>query len=135
MGQLAACHIGGPFRGVLSLAARPVAAKPSPALQPSFPAQLRRCKQLRLEIQMAAKSKDIDAALAAYDRAKRESIRLTPDSYSHLLFMCSLGEAGRQCPRAGGRGWGWGRGLLSRARPFRLHACFLSRACRGQEPR
>lgn len=48
--------------------------------------------QARLAIQMAAKSGDIAAALAVYDECKREGVRVAADSYSSLLYMCSLGE-------------------------------------------
>jgi hypothetical protein len=54
-----------------------------------------RVPQVRLDIQMAARDSDIARALGIYDHARAEGIRLSPDSYSTLLYLCSLGEAGR----------------------------------------
>ncbi len=41
---------------------------------------------------MAARDGDIARALAVYDHARAEGIRLSPDSISTLLYLCSLGE-------------------------------------------
>lgn len=45
-----------------------------------------------MEIQAAAKDNDVATALAAFDRAKRDGIRISPDLYINLLYLCSGGD-------------------------------------------
>jgi proteinaceous RNase P len=49
-----------------------------------------------MAIQMAAKQNDVGAALAAFDRAKAEGLRLSTDSYLSLLYLCGGGDAWEQ---------------------------------------
>lgn len=48
--------------------------------------------EIRLAIQMAARERSIDNALAAYDRAKELGIQLTLDSFACIMFLCSGGN-------------------------------------------
>ena len=70
----------------------------SPAKQPQQQQQRRKPKKMtpeievRVAIQNAARDNDPKAALAAYDRAKAESIPLKEDVLHNLLFVCSGGN-------------------------------------------
>lgn len=48
---------------------------------------------VRTEIHQAAKANDLAAALAAFDRAKAGGIRLSPDLYVSLLYLCGGGDS------------------------------------------
>ena len=48
---------------------------------------------VRSEIHQAAKANDLAAALAAFDRAKAGGIRLSPDLYVSLLYLCGGGDS------------------------------------------
>ena len=58
--------------------------------------------QVRMEIQAAAKENDVATALAVFDRAKKEGIRVSPELYITLLYLCSGGDSWeRQLSSAG----------------------------------
>ena len=46
-----------------------------------------------MEIQAAAKENDVATALAVFDRAKKEGIRVSPELYITLLYLCSGGDS------------------------------------------
>ncbi|EFN56261.1 hypothetical protein CHLNCDRAFT_145111 [Chlorella variabilis] len=53
-------------------------------------------KQARAAIHMAAKANDLPAALAVFDRAKAEGVKLGTELYVSLLYLCSGGDAWEQ---------------------------------------
>ena len=50
----------------------------------------------RQAIHQAAKENDLQGALAVFDRAKAEGVRLSADLYISLLYLCSGGDAWEQ---------------------------------------
>lgn len=55
-----------------------------------------------MEIQSAAKENDVATALAVFDRAKSEGIRISTDMYITLMYLCSGGDTWeRQLSSAG----------------------------------
>lgn len=79
-----------------------------PANPHAFPAMPQTCAQVRMEIHAAARANDVGAALAALDRALESGIRVAPDCYVSVLYLCSGGDSWERQLRSSAEGAGAG---------------------------
>ena len=70
-----------------------------------------------MDIQAAAKANDVAAALAAFDRAKRDGVKVSPDLFVSLLYLCSGGDTWERQLRSAGEGEEEAGGAAAAAAP------------------